>query len=455
VRKTLFFLCNFMLILLAVGASIVAGQNEKGANERLGELEYGDFQRPKFCGTSCHVDIYRQWQQEMHSQAYEHHWDEIEYFKLAIPHARLDEKVAEVEAGCNGCHTPMAFLAGDIPPPEPGEGSRANEAVSCDICHSITGFAGEIPHNFNYTIEPGNVKYGPRGGASSPEHEIVKNEFLSSADFCGTCHNEMNPYGLWVKSTHLEWQEGPYSKENVPCHDCHMPKGEGVRASMGKQLPDMSHHLFHGAHDDGKLAGALEVRIHPDIDEAEPGEVVRFTAVVFNQKAGHMIPTGSVEDRIVWMHVEATDSKGNTYHIPVDKKGFEGEEWTIANEELAYQDMGIALQQPDFPGVRREEVPVGDRIFRMPYFDSQGRMTTQQWNTTSLGVDYRVPPRGTRVETYTFNLPYEIEPGEVSITATVNFRKLVKPVAEFLEVPEDEYRAVKINEHTTTITVFD
>jgi len=177
--------------------------------------------------------------------------------------------------------------------------------------------------------------------------------------------------------------------------------------------------------------------------------------VVFNQKAGHMIPTGSVEDRIVWLHVEATDSKGNVYHIPVDEKGFEGEKWTIASDELAYQDMGIALGQPDFPGVRREDVPVGDRIFRMPYFDSQGRMTIQQWNTASLGVDYRVPPRGTKVETYTFDLPFEIEPGEVTVTATVNYRRLVKPVAEFLEVPEDEYRTIKLNEHSTAFTVYD
>lgn len=454
-KKTLVYLCCALMLGLSMFGSIVAQQEPVPASEQMGQYSYDDFQLPKFCGTSCHVDFYRQWEQEMHSQAYVHHWDEIEYFKLAVPHARKDPKVAEVEAGCNGCHAPISYLAGDVPPPLPEENSRANEAVSCDVCHSITGFAGDVPHNFNYTIEPGNVKNGPRGGVSSPEHEIRANPFISSADFCGTCHNEMSPYGVWVKSTHLEWQEGPYSKENVPCHQCHMPKGEGVRASMGKKLPDVSYHLFHGAHDLGKLVGALEVRINPDIREAEPGEPVRFTAVVFNQKAGHKIPTGSVEDRIVWMHVEATDSKGNTYHIPVDKKGFEGEKWTIASDELAYQDMGIALEKPDFPGVRREEVPIGDRIFRMPYFDSQGRMTIQQWNTASLGVDYRVPPRGTITEHYTFDLPFEIEPGEVTITASIYYRRLVKPVAELLQVPEDEYQAIKINDHSTTITVFD
>jgi len=137
----------------------------------------------------------------------------------------------------------------------------------------------------------------------------------------------------------------------------------------GQKLFGRRQHLFHGAHDPGKVQGTVELRIHPDLNQAEPGEVVKFTIVLFNQKTGHKFPTGSVEDRIVWMHVEAEDAKGNRYHLPVDKKGFEGEEYTIAADTLAYQDMGIALGDPDFKGVQRDGVPVGDRIFRLAYFD--------------------------------------------------------------------------------------
>ena len=85
----------------------------------------------------------------MMSQAYTHHWDEIEYFELAIPHAEKDEKVAEVKAGCNGCHAPISFLVGDVPPPKPEMNSRANESVSCEVCHTVSGFAGDIPHNLS------------------------------------------------------------------------------------------------------------------------------------------------------------------------------------------------------------------------------------------------------------------------------------------------------------------
>jgi len=428
-------------------------QVKAGANA-LGTKTYDDYKTPKLCKT-CHNDFYQQWTQAMMSQAYTHHWDEIEYFKLAIPHAEKDPVVAEVKEGCNGCHAPISFLAGDVPPPRPELNSRANESVSCEACHTVSGFEGDTPYNFNFISNPadGKTKYGPRGVGDSPIHKIIKSDFIQSAEFCGTCHNEKSPYGIWVKSTHLEWKEGPYSKEGVKCQNCHMTKAEGYTASMGNKYPDAAQHLFHGAHDPGKIGGTIELRIHPDTREVEPGETIKFTVALFNQKTGHKFPTGSVEDRIVWMHVEAVDASGKIYHLPVNKKGFEGEDYTIGSDVLAYQDMGIALNQPDFKGVQRDGIPAGDRIFRMPYFDPQGRMTIQQWNTKSLGVDYRIGPRETKLETFTFVLPANTPPGELKITAVMNYQRLVQPVAEFLQVPEDEYEIVKVNEHSTFVTV--
>jgi hypothetical protein len=420
-----------------------------------GSRTYDDYKTPQFCGTSCHIDIYQQWQQAMMSQAFTHHWDEIEYFDLAIPHAEIDPAVAEVKEGCNGCHAPISFLAGDLPPQKPEFNTRANESVSCDLCHTVSGFEGDTPFNFNFVSEPsdGKTKFGPRGTGNSPEHKIIKSDFLATSEFCGTCHNEKSPYGIWVKSTHLEWKEGPYSKEGVQCQDCHMTRAEGYTTSMGKKYPDARQHLFHGAHDPGKVKGTIELRIHPDIREVEPGEKVKFTIALFNQKTGHKFPTGSVEDRIVWMHVEAVDAKGKVYHLPVDKKDFEGEEYTIGTNVLAYQDMGIAKKDLSFAGVQRDGIPEGDRIFRMPYFDPQGRMTIQQWNTKSLGVDYRIGPRETKLETCSFNLPFDIAPGVLKVTAVLNYQKLVTPVAEYLNVPAEEAEIIKVNEHSTYITI--
>jgi len=444
-----------LLVALVAAASAAA---PPAGDAALGTRSYDDYEKPEACA-ACHVDLYQQWTQSMMAQAYTHHWDEIEYFRLAVPHAEKDAKVAGVKAGCNGCHAPLAFLAGDVPPPPPGSGSRADEGVSCDLCHTITGFEGDTPYNFNWISEPGRRKQGPKPGLVSPHHDTVENPFLRTADFCGTCHNEMSPYGVWVKSTHLEWREGPYAEQGVPCQDCHMPKAWGRNAKMSEEGL-IAQHLFHGAHDEGKVRGAIELRMHPYEREVEIDGTAQIKVQLFNGKCGHKVPSGSVEDRILWLHVEATDSEGKTYHLPVDAKGFAGEETTIAADVLAYQDMGIALEQPDFPGVGRDGLEPGvldpgDRIFRMAYYDPQGRMTIQQWNTASLGPDYRIGPRETKVESFTWPLPEDIAPGPVTVTAVLRYKRLVQSVADFLEVPADETAAIVVNTASTVFEVYE
>jgi hypothetical protein len=445
----------FLLLIISVIPLLVFSQNSKSGDDAKGIYKYENFQKPDECGSSCHTDLYQQWRQMMMSKCYTHEWDEIEYFKLAVPHAEKEPKVAGVKEGCNGCHAPVSFLVGDVPPPKPEMKSRANESVTCDLCHSVTGFTGDIPFNFNWISNPGNTKYGPRGKLNSPAHETEKNPLLSSGDFCGTCHNEKSPYGVWVKATHLEWKDGPYYKEGVQCQKCHMPRSPGRSSAMGEYREDIAWHLFHGAHDPGKVRGTVELRIHPEIEEAEPGDQIKFFVALFNQKTGHKFPTGSAEERMLWLHVEATDSKGKVYHLKVDRKGSEGEDYTIASDVLAYQDMGVPLNIPDFKGIKRDGIPSGDRIFRMPYLDPQGRMTIQQWYTSSFGPDYRFGPRETKTETFTWTLPDEIEIGRLKVKAVLNYQKLPYTVAEFLGVPKEEAEIIEVNFHETFIEIVD
>jgi nitrate/TMAO reductase-like tetraheme cytochrome c subunit len=440
---------------LAAAASVQADEPKAG-DAALGTQPYDRFEPNDVC-VDCHVDITRQHEQSMMSQCFVHHWDEIEYFELAKPHAEKVAKVAGIKAGCNGCHAPLAFLAGDIPPKRPAENTRANESISCDLCHTISGFEGDVPYNFNYIVKPGNAKMGVREGTESPHHEIEVNPFLMTAEFCGTCHNEKDPWDQWVKATHLEWKEGPYAKAGIVCQDCHMGKTAGNSAPEfgGQDHPDVRWHLFHGAHDPGKLAGAVEVRIHPDEREVKPGGEVVLTATVMNAKAGHMIPSGSAEERVVWLHVEAEDASGRRYHLPVDAKGFEGEEMTIASATaLAYQDLGEIQDLKDFKGLPRDgQVPPGDRIYRLPYLDPKGRMTIAQWNTASFGPDYRLAPLEGRNETFTWKLPAGVAPGELTVTATVWYSRLVDSVGRHLRVPEEEWKPEMMGRHATVLEV--
>lgn len=418
-----------------------------------GKYTYKDFEFAKKCQT-CHPGIFEQWSQSMMSQAFTHEWDEIEYFDLAVAHVAANPALKDVVDGCNGCHTPLAYMGGTLPPPRPSEKSMANESVSCEVCHLIQSAQSDPPFNFSYLINPGATKYAKRiPGTESPAHKIVTKDIFGTTELCGNCHNEKNPFGIWVKSTQLEWKEGPYAAQGVLCHDCHMPRAPYQNAIMAKPYNDARLHLFHGAHDPGKVKGTVELRIQPDVREAEPGENVIMTVALYNAKTGHKFPTGSVEDRILWLDVEATDAKGKIYHLQVDKKGFDGEEFTISGDYMAYQDIGIPKGIKDFKGIQRDGIPAGDRIFRMPYFDPEGRMTMMQWNTAKLGVDYRIGPRETKIEKFTFRLPFDAAPGEMRVTAKLNYQLLVKPVAEYLKVPADESEIILVNQHSTKFTV--
>lgn len=414
---------------------------------------YDLFETPKRCA-SCHGEIYMEWRQAMMSQAYTHPWDEIEYFQLALPQAEKDPKVAEIKSGCNGCHAPSSYFIGDVPPPLPSARSRANEAVSCEICHLVSGFQGETPFNFNYILNPGKVKYGPRPGVVSPHHDTKFSEFVQSPDFCGTCHNEKNPYGLWVKSTQLEWKEGPYSKQGVRCQDCHMWHAPGKSADMGEALPNVAHHNFPGGHVPAKVRGAIEMTVYADAEELSPGEKTVIRVHLYNAKLGHKMPTGSAEERQLWLEVSAVDAKGVRYKLPVDKKGFPGEEYTITSNELAYQDIGdTMIGIPGFKGLSRDALEEGHRIYRLPYFDPKGRLTIGQWNTASQGVDYRIGPRETKIETYTWTLPQTLPEGKLRIEARLNYRLLVKSVADFMKVPPDESETKEVNSAATEIAI--
>ncbi|MBN1894496.1 hypothetical protein JW906_08370, partial [bacterium] len=141
--------------------TVYAFSQDLSGEKALGSRKYKDFERPEAC-KSCHTDIYQQWTQAMMSQSYVHHWDEIEYFDLAVAHADKVPSLKGAADGCNGCHAPLAYLAGDVPPPRPSEGSRANEGVSCDLCHTIKDWQGEVPVNFSYVSSPGRIKYGAK-----------------------------------------------------------------------------------------------------------------------------------------------------------------------------------------------------------------------------------------------------------------------------------------------------
>src|SRR4030042_5679757 len=158
-----------LMIVMAFTINRIAPQEDLKS-----KYAYKDFESAKKC-RSCHPGIYEQWSQAMMSQAYTHHWDEIEYFDLAVGHSNAKPEIKDVIDGCNGCHTPLAFMGGkEFPPPRPSAKSMANESVSCEVCHLTQSAQADPPVNFSYLIKPGMTKFAIRTPAvESPAHKIA------------------------------------------------------------------------------------------------------------------------------------------------------------------------------------------------------------------------------------------------------------------------------------------
>ena len=439
----------FVVVLTLIAATSMAAE--------MGKFKETQFKKPSSC-SGCHKEIYKEWQESMMAKSFTHAWDQAEYYKLALPHSEQLDKVAGVKAGCIGCHSPLAFLTGDIPPKPADENSRANEGVSCEICHYITGSTEKEPFNFSFVIEPGSTKYGNRKDAKSPAHKTAYSQFMRTPEFCATCHDEQSPYGAWVKSTYREWKAGPYAKEGTRCQDCHMHYSEGKSASMGKKRDDIAHHVFHGSHSKTKLKGAVDIALYANKEELRPGDKLKLKAVLFNGKVGHMIPSGSSEERMLWLEVWAIDANGKSYLLKVDKKGFPGEEYTISDPNaIEYQAMGEIMKLKDYKGLKRDgDVPAGSRIFRKPFFDPKGRMTICQWYTKdNTKVDYRIGPRETKIETYTWRIPEGVAKGELTIKANLLYSQVPSSVGKFLGLPEDEYAPILVNSGTMVVEIED
>ncbi|MDD5507664.1 MAG: multiheme c-type cytochrome [Bacteroidales bacterium] len=135
------------------------------------------------------------------------------------------------------------------------------------------------------------------------------------------------------------------------------------------------------------------------------------------------------------------------------------EQWTQAMMSQAYTHHWDEIEYFELAVAQAEKVPAIKEVVdgcngcRMPYFDPDGNMTIMQWNTAKQGVDYRISPRETKMETFTFQIPFNAAPGEMRVTATLNYQLLVKPVADLLNVPAEESEIRLVNSHSTHFTV--
>lgn len=352
-------------------------------------IDEGDFGDPERCRI-CHPRQYAEWQGTMMGYAaISPTFNALETVGNHITGGALAHNSAvsdESDLFCQRCHNPSDSFDGTLPeygdmfkdgvaqPTRDFASDVGKRGISCDVCHQVsapnldrmlTGDLGDGISNAAFILSPGDVKNGPISDpAPNPVHASTNSEYLSSSEFCGSCHDVRPRFADVVEGTDFqrledlftEWKNGPFGPINntvggvVSCQDCHMDAGPPYPAATyptdtvsifpePNDAPKRSvstHYFtgvdialvpFPGQDDAGKdshgytigqkqrreelLQSAAELSV-----SAMPlsGDVLPVDVGIANVGTGHNLPSGFSQERQMWIELTITDGNGDVVY---------------------------------------------------------------------------------------------------------------------------------------------
>ncbi|HWQ90487.1 MAG TPA: multiheme c-type cytochrome, partial [Clostridia bacterium] len=274
----------FLLLALVLGGGWVS---VKAASSRAAGVRQ-EFALCSSC-SGCHEHCYQQHLGSMHSKSFSNPVFLAQYTQEVLPLARYSADGWRDARSCTACHAPVAHKLSRARLVVPDPTTAASSGVTCDFCHTITGFKGEQAQNANYIVEPGPIKYGPFHTRTDWHHQY--SALQTRSEFCAICHSVSNRYGLNIKSTYAEWQESSYAREGIQCQDCHMSiegfltQGRPVHASGVAAFMSLGSapvrfklytHRFQGARSQSQIEGAMQLDFQDLPQRVTPGSVLNL-----------------------------------------------------------------------------------------------------------------------------------------------------------------------------------
>jgi hypothetical protein len=336
----------------------------------------------EFCGR-CHKAILEAWKLSSHSHAMD---SGLFQDALDVAEAKFGPSARKT---CLKCHAPVAVEKNDLTLRQ----KVSWEGVTCDYCHSVTdvSLSGANPRA---TVVFSNVKSGPLRDVESMAHGTVYSAVHTSAAICAACHEYKNALGFPVLTTYSEWQNSKYGKDGRACQSCHMYRtaGDVVDPRVKRTKDPINLHQMPGSHSLEQLAKTIGAQL----TASREGNQVRVQVDVTNRAAGHYVPTGSPQRRLI-LEVRADAFTGQHFREErvyrrsvADQNGV-----PIEQEHLAFMSAAKVLKDTRLaPGEKRTEsflfaVPAGTQTqvtATLRYFYSPFAQTEAQKLVTFLSM---------------------------------------------------------------------
>jgi hypothetical protein len=272
----------------------------------------------------CHPAHYREWKASMHAYAAD---DPVFIAMNELGQQETDGGLGDF---CVQCHAPMAVREGAT-----SDGRNLDElpphlkGVTCYFCHNIESVEGD--HNAQLTLANDTTM---RGGIMHPvrpdAHRVQSSNLVNggspeSSRMCGACHDIVNGHGVHLERTFAEYKASTFSavRDGNPfdsCASCHMDERIDF-AAKGRNLDDdreVHSHLFAGVDvpltpwpDREAYTRAVECALADSaffFDEVPPEfDGLNRITVQVETNAGHNMPSGSAQDRRLWVELTAYD----------------------------------------------------------------------------------------------------------------------------------------------------
>ena len=398
------------------------------------------FWRTSTC-RGCHDQIVAQHLASSHEMSFTNPAFQAQYREELLPKAATDPNLYAEARECIACHEPVTYATNGPRLLSLEEIDPQMNGVTCDICHSMTGYRDAKPQNGNYVVKPSIRKLGPFKEEGNWHH--IYSEFQTKSDICAVCHEALNRHGLRIKATFTEWRESAFAQQGVQCQDCHMnvdgfltagkPRfASGLAADMSlgsaPQRDRLYTHQFPGAHSKTQIEGAITLAIEAIPPNDSQDRTLALDVTVDNSRTGHSMPSGSADLRLLW--IEVTVRIGDE---PIGRPAVILEPEAL-DESSAYALAGRGRLDSILLG---PEIPKGSRIYRAVFADGAGQATLDSYNAVAKLFDNRLKAAEKRKESYQFMIP-EGAKGDITIKATLKYLPYSSTFTNRLGLPSPE-----------------
>ncbi|HSY35384.1 MAG TPA: tetratricopeptide repeat protein [Acidobacteriaceae bacterium] len=423
------------------------------------------FATAQYCG-HCHQEAHAEWRQSAHSNSNRAPW------YLRNVNLLNAEKGISFSRHCEGCHDPIAVVAGAITEGAPRKRPYDQDGVTCMVCHSIQSVTTRGTGSFVLAEpavmvdEKGQPIHGPVSDQDILAHldrhsAAVMKPFYKTPEFCSSCHKAALPRALndykWQRAISLydEWQTSsfarqsplPFYKKDVvsTCQTCHMQREALVSLpDPGAKDGKLASHRWLGAntvvpqyyHFDEQMkrvTAFLQNNVfNVDIFAVEP-DVPAGTQASLIAPLGKDPFTLNAGQRVTVSVI--IQNKGIAHsHVPEQRDMYES--WVAFTVKNA---QGKTLAQSGFirPG---GQLDPSAHSFTNRLINKTGGINDlhQVWDNRVVAFNNTIQSGRSQLVRYAFTMPHTAAP--VTVTATVKYRRFDQTFIDFgMSIPQGQH----------------